>query len=221
MKKEDLLLPFPEIQLKNLLFTQLKNLFLLDVQEEAPLIEKCLPQSLDRLTYCFSFSLNKYYRRNGSIFFNPLHAAQYGIFLYYLSNTIWHEYGSILLCDKLYLLSKMINSLDLFYEVEMPDVFFTDHPVGSVIGRAQYGRFFSFVQNCTVGNNNGIYPVIGDYVSLKMGASVLGRSNIGNRVIIGSGATVKDQDIPDCSLVFGNSPNLIIKSRPSTYFDLK
>ncbi|WP_394370386.1 hypothetical protein [Phocaeicola dorei] len=42
---------------------------------------------------------------------------------------------------------------------------------------------------------------------------MLGESHIGNNVWIGAGALVKNTDIPDNSLVFGQSPNLIIKQR--------
>ena len=220
MNKIDFSMSMSEIQLRDLLSTQLRNFFLLDLLTEEPLIDKFLQISLDRVAYCFSFSSNKYYKQNGSVFFNPLQFSQYGIFLYFLANSIWRKYGSIPLCDKLYGLSKMINALDLYYEVNMPDVFFMDHPVGSVLGRAQYGQFFGFAQNCTVGNNKGVFPIIGEYVTLKKGASIIGKCSIGNRVIIGADANVKDQDIPDCSIVFGNSPNLIIKTRPSDYFDL-
>jgi serine O-acetyltransferase len=38
------------------------------------------------------------------------------------------------LADRIYYLNKALNGLDLFYEVEMPDVFYLDHPVGTVIG---------------------------------------------------------------------------------------
>jgi serine O-acetyltransferase len=91
-----------------------------------------------------------------------------------------------------------------------------DHPVGSVMGRAKYSDYFSFGQNCTVGNNHSIYPVIGDHVKMCASSMILGNCTIGNNVIIGAGACVKDENIPDNSLVFGNSPNLIIKPRKPT-----
>jgi serine O-acetyltransferase len=42
---------------------------------------------------------------------------------------------------------------------------------------------------------------------------ILGNSKIGNNVILGAGTCIKDDDIPDDSIVFGSSPNLIIKKR--------
>ncbi len=43
-------------------------------------------------------------------------------------------------------------------------------------------------------------------------------SNIGDNVFISAGAFVKDQDIPNNTIVFGKSPNLILKQKPSEYF---
>jgi serine O-acetyltransferase len=124
--------------------------------------------------------------------------------------------GGGLLMDKCYYLNKALNACDLFYEVELPSIFMIDHPVGSVMGRAKYSDYFSFGQNCTVGNNHGIYPVIGDHVKMCASSMILGNCIIGNNVIIGATACVKDENIPDNSLVFGNSPNLIIKPRKLT-----
>jgi serine O-acetyltransferase len=120
--------------------------------------------------------------------------------------------GGGVLADKCYYLNKVLNSCDLFYEVELPPIFMLDHPVGSVMGRAKYSDYFSFGQNCTVGNNHGIYPVIGDHVRMCANSMILGNCTIGNNVIIGAATCVKDESIPDNSLVFGKSPHLIIKS---------
>lgn len=42
-------------------------------------------------------------------------------------------------------------------------------------------------------------------------SSILGRCKVGDNVKIGAGALVKNEDIPSDSIVFGQSPNLIIK----------
>ena len=51
---------------------------------------------------------------------------------------------------KFYYLNKIMNSVEMFYEVELPSVFCCDHPLGSVMGRARYSDFFYFSQGCTV-----------------------------------------------------------------------
>lgn len=42
-------------------------------------------------------------------------------------------------------------------------------------------------------------------------SSFIGKCNIGDNVILSAGTLVKDTDIPSNSIVFGQSPNLIIK----------
>lgn len=46
-----------------------------------------------------------------------------------------------------------------------------------------------------------------------MNTAIIGDSHIGDNVTLGAGALVKDTDIPPNSLVFGQSPNLIIKKK--------
>lgn len=165
-----------------------------------------------RVENCFKQTPNKYYSKDGETYFNPYHSGQYCIFLYFLSNEIWKNRNS-LLADKIYYLNKMLNGCDMFYEVELPDFFMLDHPVGTVIGRGQFGEGFTFGQNCTIGNNRGVYPIIGKNVELCANASILGNCHIGDNVTIGAYACVKDQDVPADSIVFGQSPNLIIKPK--------
>jgi serine O-acetyltransferase len=205
--------------LQALVARQLKSLFCLDRKSEYGLIVSAVPVALDRCEYCFASNRNKYYSRAGEVYFNPFHSGQYAIFLYFLAEALAEVSGvPPTLCDRVYYLNKCLNGLDLFHEVKMPRIFFLDHPVGSVLGRAKYGEYFSFSQNCTVGNNHGHYPVFGENVALKSGAKVVGRSQIGSDVIIAANAYVKDFDVPDGSIVFGMHPNLVIKSMPRDYF---
>ena len=93
----------------------------------------------------------------------------------------------------------------------MPDIFFFDHPIGSVIGRAKYRDYFSFTQGCTVGQNDGIYPEFGERVVMLSDSKVIGRSVIGDNVVISANAYIKDTVIPSDCIVFGSSPGLVIK----------
>ena len=106
----------------------------------------------------------------------------------------------------------MLHSADLYYEVELPQVFRLDHPVGSVMGRAKYGNNFFFCQGCTVGNNKGVYPVIGENVSMLSGSKILGKCDIGDNVTLSANSYVKDTDVPANTVVFGSSPKLIFKA---------
>lgn len=109
-----------------------------------------------------------------------------------------------------------MNACDLFYAIDLPEVFMLEHPLASVMGRAQYGNNFFFYQGCTVGGNTGIngntyYPHIDDNVLMLSNSSIIGKSIIGKNVILASGCTIINECIPNNSLVFGKSPSLMIK----------
>lgn len=117
----------------------------------------------------------------------------------------------------MYYLNKMLNAVDLFYAIDLPERWSCEHPLGSVMGRAAYGDHFFFYQGCTVGGNynNGIleYPRIGDDVIMYSDSKIIGNSIIGDHVKIAANAYIKNEIIPNNSIVFGQSPNLIIKRR--------
>lgn len=199
-----------ETEIENLVIKQLNNIFYIS-ENETVYIKPQINKALKRTERCFKKNSNKYYNRNGETYFNPFHSGQYSIFLYYLSNTIFKDIKNNTLSDRIYYLNKMLNGLDLYYEIQLPDIFMLDHPVGSVMGRAKYGNYFSFSQNCTVGNNKGYFPTIGENVKMLSNSKVIGKSIIGNNVILSANSYVKDENIPDNHIVFGSSPNLILK----------
>lgn len=186
-------------------------------EEERFVLETYLDKALERVEKCFQGVDNKYFKtESGGVKFNPYHSVQYMTFLYVLANELYRNGMSSTLSDKLYYLNKTMNGLDMFYAIELPEVWSAEHPVGSVLGRAKYGDGFFFYQGCTVGGNRGKdgmlhYPVIGNNVRMYANSSFIGKCNIGDNVTLGAGALVKDEDIPSNSIVFGQSPNLIIK----------
>jgi len=199
--------------LLNMLHMQLKNLYGISEEEEA-ILRSRLVDILESLFKSFGKVSNKYFFNEEGPIFDPLHSSQYCIFLYKLSKTVNHK----ALSDKLYLLNKVLNSCDIYHQIDLPEIFLPEHPVGTVLGRASYNNYFVFQQNCTVGGNRGVYPSIGSHVWMFANASVIGNCQIGSNVYISAGTQIKDQSIPDNSIVFGISPNLIIKNRPADYF---
>ena len=201
------------------LLMQLKSHFFIS-EEEKSIIEERLDYALAACEENFSHSENKYYFTvlGGAKMcrFNPYHSVQYMTFLYYLSHDIYKNANVGQLCDKIYYLNKIFHSVDLFYAIELPAHFGAEHPLGSVMGRAQYCNGFFFYQGCTVGGTYDKagsihYPVLEENVKMYANSSILGKCHIGKNVQIGAGALVKNQDVPDNSIVFGQSPNLIIK----------
>lgn len=196
-------------QIKKLVVKQLQNFFFFDVSEDE-ILENYFDSVISRCDVCFQSVDNKYFKINGSVYFSPYHSGQWLIFLYYLSNEC-SKNNAKQLADKIYYLNKIMHGCDIYHEVELPDSFFFEHPVGSVFGRAKYGNCFFAMQGCTIGGNKGIYPVIGVNVKMLSGSKVLGNSNIGDNVTLAASTYVKDTDIPANATVFGMSPNLTIK----------
>ena len=211
-------LELPISELKNMVVKQIANFFFC-TSEEKVLIKETVDDALNASEYCFSHSNTSYYQKDGEVYFNPFHSGQYAIFLYFLSNIFFKKHPNFrTVADRIYYLNKALNSVELFYEVELPAIFFADHPIGSVMGRAKYGDFFSYAQNCSVGNNKGIYPLIGQNVRMAAGSTIFGNCNIGDNVIISAHTYIKDTNIPACSIVFGVYPNLVIKQKNEAYF---
>lgn len=65
----------------------------------------------------------------------------------------------------------------------------------------------------TIGFGDNGNPTIGNYVSVRAGAKIIGNVNIGDDVIIGANAVVV-KDVPSHSVVVG-VPGRIIKTRNS------
>lgn len=203
----------------DLVCRQVNNNFSL-IEEEKKEIEASLDEAVAACEENFLHSTNKYYAREidgkKEAYFNPFHSVQWMIFLYYLGHIIYKKGSATKVCDKLYYLNKIMNGLDMFYAIEMPLHFGAEHPVGSVMGRATYGEDFFFFQGCTVGgyhkkDGSVVYPVIEKGVRMYANSTILGNCHIGTGVKVGAGAIIKNQDIPDNAIVFGESPNLIIK----------
>lgn len=206
-----------EIELRDLVVRQSSSLYQISDGEVAE-IEAAIPGALAACEESFSRIRNKYYSdASGEVRLDPLHGCQWAAFLYRLTRKLYVSGRGGGLCDKIYALLRVLSGADLFYQVELPDIMFFDHPLGAVMGRASYSDYFTFSQGCTVGNNHGVYPRFGESVFMLSDSKVIGNCRIGHDVIISAGAFVKDEDVPPGSLVFGQSPNLTIKTDKIDY----
>lgn len=176
-------------------------------EELAPFVNA----ALERLALCFAGISDKYLLPGEEKRFNHRHTDHYAMFLYLVSNTINRMQGNLELADKVYALNKALHAIDVYHEVELPQVFFFQHPLGTVLGRANYGNCFMVYQRCTVGAKDQVYPTIGEGVVMYGGSSIIGDSTIGSNVWLSSGTTVIGQDVANDSVVFGRSPNITIK----------
>ena len=202
--------------LEEIVCHQLNNLFFLSDAEKdyLPTLIKNAEKTLIKSQEKFK---NKYF--DGRV--NPYNSSIYCVFLYWLSRECYLKIGRTDLADKVYYLNKVLNSVDLFYEVELPQSWMCEHPVGSVMGRAQYGEGFNFSQGCTVGGNWSkgkiCYPVIGENVIMLSDSKIVGDSHIGNNVLMSANSYVINRDIPDNCVVFGQGKELVIKEKKYNY----
>ena len=144
--------------------------------------------------------------------FDHLHSSQYMIFLYYLAHTIWKSGGERAVCNKLFGLNKALNGIDLFYEIELPEVFFIGHSVGIVLAKARYGNRLVLYQNSTVGKNHGDAPSLGDGVVMYPNTAIIGRCEIGPGSVLAQGTSVVNRDTPgDCMVFPGEAGGLVFK----------
>lgn len=199
------------MKVATLLIQQLKNIFLLSGEEEKIICSgDLLKEAEHKAINALSGFNSKYF--DASI--DPFNSVMYCNYLYWVSRLLYSN-GAVQIADKVYYLNKMLNSVDLFYEIELPNIWSCEHPLGSVMGRAKYGNYFFYYQGCTVGGSRHqgelYYPTIGEHVTLFSDSKILGNAHIGNNVILASNAYVINQDVPDNCIVFGQSPTIIIK----------
>lgn len=191
-----------------LLSKQLNNFFTVNIPENFGMYIELAQKRTLRAASC-----QNAFRNINEI--NPCHTTQWTFFLYYLSHIVGTENEiRIDLADQIYYLNKIMHSVDWYWAIHLPEICWAEHPIGSILGRAQYGNYFFIYQGCTVGGNYKEskiqYPSFGHHVVMFANSMVIGDSHVGNNVMISAKTYLKDQDIPDNCIVFGQSPNLKI-----------
>lgn len=176
----------------------------------------CVNQALARWKECFA---HKPSPKRQPVFHglpvDYLHTVEWSVFLYYVSSESGRS-GDEQWASKVYFLNKIMCSVDWFYAIELPQHFWAEHPVGSVLGRAKYGDGLFVYQGTTVGGSSWDgeikYPELGSGVVLCANATVLGNTVIGSNVIVAANSCLVNETIPGNCIVFGHSPNIVIKN---------
>ncbi len=189
-------------------------------------ITRALDLALDRLEYCYKFIGLPAYNREGQTFFSHLHGDQYSQFLYYLMNSLWQLSENKPICDKLVQLNRLLSGCFFTYNAGLPDIFYWSHPVGTVLGNAKYGNFFSCGHNCTVAtqekyDGDGNELRIGEGLYLGAGSAIYSKNiKIGKRVVIGAGTSIyREKVIADDTFVVNKNGegNLFLKWNKRVY----
>tara|TARA_R110000787_G_scaffold89306_4_gene189147 strand:- start:3413 stop:4117 length:705 start_codon:yes stop_codon:yes gene_type:complete len=168
--------------------------------------------ALDRLENCLTHTPLKHFTNDGVTVFNHLNTDQYAIFLYFLCNSISRENGDPILSEKVYALNKALHGIDIYYEVNMPEIFTLVHCVGTVIGRGCFSDYLCVYQGCTIGGNLDLeYPTIKKGVVLYAGSNVIGNSTINENCFISASTQIINQDVPANTIVYGTSPDTVFK----------
>ena len=178
-------------------------------------VEQAIQVAYERMENCFKVLTNAAYsNEDGQTFFNYLHADQYATFLYFFSNYLWNTSGNKLICDKALQLNRVLNNLFLSYKCKLPDIFYLAHPMGSIIGNADYSDYLVISQGVTINTGTSIdgklTPKIGKAVYLATGAKIIGNEEIGNRVTVGVDAVVYKRKIEDGKLVIRDETGEIV-----------
>jgi serine O-acetyltransferase len=146
-------------------------------KNEKKLIAEHIDEALVRLNKCINAV--KTWEKDT---FNYLHSSQYCTYLYFLSNTIWVRSCTIHVPTKIFLLNKLLNGIDLFYEISMPDIFFIGHSTG--------------------GKNHGVAPALEAGIIMYPNSAIIGNCKIGSEAIIAQGVSVIGRDVSPGSMVF-------------------
>lgn len=163
--------------------------------------------ALNRVFFSFKKTKAKYYSDKSEPKFDHLNSDHMVTFLYFLSRYYFEVVNNTAMASKLFYLNKIMNGIDLFYSVKMPQIFIVVHPVGTVIGHSEFQNYLAIWHNVTIGAEKNIYPKFGEGVVLYSGSRVIGDCKIGNNVYIGPNSLIVNTDVPNNSIVVGQYPN--------------
>lgn len=206
-------LSIPKSELQEYVRRQANYMFPDKVDLKGKEVSIAFDEALQRLEYCFKhITFPTYCDESGQTHFSHYHADQYAQFLAYFAHSLWRDSQNRPACDKLLYLNRSLNSIFISYKCKIPDIYFLGHPIGTVIGNADYSDFLVVFQNVTIntaGDENQLLPKIGKGVFLGAGAKIIGDKPIGDGVSIGVDAFVYNQAIPDNKVVVRNADGCI------------
>jgi serine O-acetyltransferase len=195
---------------------QLESLFPAEgLEADTERLSALLPSALERLRPILASV-----RNFDPTTFNHFNSLQYATFLYLLSNEQWRCSPSDAMADRLFCLNRALNAIDLFFAVQMPEIFFISHGLGSVIGNATYGERLVTFQNVTVGRVGDDRPQVGARVVLYPGAVVTGRAIIGEGSVVAAGTVVHGITVPPDVVVTSLGGEIVFRPRTRDFISL-
>ncbi len=168
-------------------------------------VKKALDVALKRCEYCsLHICAPGYQTEAGEPLFSHLHSDQYATFLYFFSHSLWEISKNKIICDKLIYLNKALNGIWTTYKVNLPEIFKLTHPLGTILGHAEYSNYLVIRQGVTIasGVDQCTIPKIKEWCSLGAGATVLQGANIGSDVGIGVNTVIRKETIENNTVVY-------------------
>ena len=100
------------------------------------------------------------------------------------------------------------------YKNNLPDIFLLGHPVGTVLGNANYSNYLVVLQNATVNTIRDVEDKwllnIGKGAYLSAGAKIIGNSSIGDWCTVGVNTVLHNKLLPDNHLAYNDSDGKLI-----------
>ncbi len=180
--------------------------------------------ALRRIQTCISNINLKYFMENGKPIFDHLNGNQWCMFLYILSNVLYKN-EKLTDAAKIFNVNKALFGIDAFYSIELPEIFYFNHPLGTILGNAKYQNYLAVYQGVTVGSNlnsegkTGTYPMFDEGCALLANSTVIGDCQVGKNVIFGANSFIKDGNVPDNTIVLGAHPDLKLLDNRYNYRD--
>ncbi len=213
-----MILSLPEQELLEYIGRQGEHLFPDGVRFQGDDVKAAFSMALERLeTSLSTVTLPGYHNAAGETTFSHMHADQYAQLLYFFGNSLWKRSQNRPVCDKLLAMNRALFSLFISYKCGMPDHFVLGHPLGTILGNADYGDYLVVFQGVTVNTetdeNGQAAPHLGKGLFLGAHAKIIGRQTVGDRVSIGVGAMLFEQDVPDDHVVLSEDGRAVIRPR--------
>lgn len=211
-------LSLSENELTNYIKNQLNQFFPDNQHVDEKLFKRSLDNALERSEYCFRHVAIRAFNNDGTTFFSHLHADQYTLFLWFLSNSVWREFEDDKLASKIFYLNKVLNGVTCMYDAQLPNIFLILHGNGVVLGKASYSDFFVCHHGCTVGAVYGVYPRLGKGVAMAPQSTIVGNCIIGDHVTIGTNSLLRNKEVSNHSTCYNDCDTGVAVVKPSKKF---
>ena len=213
-----MILSLSQNELFSFIEKQVNHLFPDGVRFDGSDVRKAFSLALDRLENSMSVvTLPGYHDASGQTTFSHMHADQYAQLLYFIGNSLWNQNQNRAVCDKLLAMNRTLFSLFLSYKCKMPDHFVLGHPIGTILGNADYGDYLVVFQGVTVNTEQDEYgqaaPHLGRGLFLGAHSKIIGKQTVGDRVSIGVGAMLFKDDVPNDSVVLLENGKTVVRPR--------